>query len=299
MKYLFILNPSAGMKDRTREFSKMIDEYFAENGGEYEIAVTQYPGHAELLAREASQSGERYRIYAFGGDGTLSETVSGACGYENVEVGIYPCGTGNDFIKSFPEQLNLFNNLQCLINGKGIQIDLVKCGDRTGINIGNTGFDAEVVRNVYKFKRKFSGALAYTLSVLYCMLFKLTFKMTIKIDNDDIITGRYILVVSANGTTYGGGYKAAPQALPDDGLLDFVVIKSVSRFKLLMLLNKFKKGQHLQFKDLIVYKRGKKITISSDTEFSNTLDGEVFFSKSTEFEVLPKSLKFILPQKVL
>ena len=80
MKHLFIINPAAGSRDRTKDYSTTIHEVCTARGLDYRIEVSTGPGECTRIAREAAQTGEAYRIYACGGDGTLNEVVSGAAG---------------------------------------------------------------------------------------------------------------------------------------------------------------------------------------------------------------------------
>ena len=98
MKHLFIINPAAGSRDRTESYSRKIREACEGRGLDYEIRVSDAPGGCARLAREAAASGEEYRIYACGGDGTLNEVASGAAGYDNAAVTVFSGGSGNDFV---------------------------------------------------------------------------------------------------------------------------------------------------------------------------------------------------------
>ena len=103
MKHLFIINPAAGSSDRTEDYRKKISGICDPRGIDYRIAVSAAPGDCCRLAREAAQTGEEYRIYSCGGDGTLNEVVAGVVGYENVSVTMFAGGSGNDFIRIFNE----------------------------------------------------------------------------------------------------------------------------------------------------------------------------------------------------
>ena len=97
MKHLFIINPAAGSRDRTKEYSVAIHESCTARNLDYRIAVSSAPGECTRLAREAAQTGEEVRIYACGGDGTLNEVAAGAAGYPNAAITAYSGGSGNDF----------------------------------------------------------------------------------------------------------------------------------------------------------------------------------------------------------
>ena len=104
----------------------------------------------------------------------------------------------------------------------------------------------------------------------------------------------------ANGEYYGGGYRCAPFAKMDDGLIDVCVVKKVSRLTFARLIPYYKKGTLHELKvakKLTRVKKGKKITITSDKALTVTIDGESFFWKNIDISILPKSLRFILPKE--
>ena len=103
MTHLFIINPAAGSRDRTKQYSEAIDKICSAQGLNYRIEVSGAPGECTRLAREAAESGETYRIYACGGDGTLNEVAAGAAGFDNVAITVFSGGSGNDFVKLFSE----------------------------------------------------------------------------------------------------------------------------------------------------------------------------------------------------
>ncbi len=291
MKFIFIINPTAGKKDRHTEFEGKIKNYFQNRDEQYEIYLTQYPNHASKIAKSVCENNDYCKIIVFGGDGTFNEVISGIYGYDNCSVGIFPCGTGNDFVKT----LNEYNDFDIvsLIEGEEINCDAMKANDKIGINICSAGFDAEVAKNVTKFKKFVSGNLAYTLSTFYCFITKTKYFFKIKID-DKSFEGNYIFAVTANGRYYGGGFFPAPDAQINDGLLDFILIKSVSRFKILKLIDFYRTGTHIGL-DIVEALRGKRITIESKKPLCLNIDGEVKTVDKIDIEILPSKIKLIKP----
>ena len=86
MKHLFIINPAAGNRDRSEAYRRQIERICGEKGLDYEIRISETPGHCTEIARQAAQTGEEYRIYACGGAGTRNAGVCGVAGYDNVAV---------------------------------------------------------------------------------------------------------------------------------------------------------------------------------------------------------------------
>lgn len=296
MRHIFIINPTAGKHSSEQLIKTEVEQYFSKNSGDHEILVTNAPMHATELAKQEAQKGDSVRLYACGGDGTLSEVANGAAGYENAEVASFPTGSGNDYIKNFGEKQD-FLSIDALVNGKAMQVDLIKYGEKLACNVCSVGFDAEAALNMVRFKNLpfMTGAMAYNIAVAYCMLSKIKSHFEILIDNEEKFEDNFLLTAVANGKWYGGGFMPAPLALTNDGLLDFVLVRSVSRLKILEIINKYKCGEHLQFKDIVSYKQGKTIQIKSNKYFAVNIDGDCFYSKSIEFGIVKNGMRFVVP----
>lgn len=302
MKHIFIINPKAGNKDITQT----IIQYLEANAKNitYEYYVTQGVDDALNYVKNYCENhlGENLRFYSCGGDGTLNEIVCGMVGYENVSVACYPSGSGNDFIKVFGNKED-FLNIDALINGNEKKVDIIKVNDRYSLNICNLGFDAVAADNMVRFKKKkfISGKLAYTLGVLFGLFFSLKSHAEVYVDGKKIGNDIFILCTIANGQVYGGGYRCAPNAKVDDGLLDVTLFKPVSRIRLLSLISIYKNGKHLENKrtlPLITYTLGKNVKIIAKKEIIYTRDGEVSHEKEISMEVLPLAINFVLPNNI-
>ncbi len=299
MKHLFIINPAAGKKDRSTEISRIIEEIMKSNENRYEIYITQAPMDACRKIREDAQSGEEMRVYACGGDGTLNEVVNGAAGLKNVSVTHYPSGMGNDFIKCFGEDIDLFKDIEKLLSGEIVPFDLIKVGDRYGLNICSVGFDARVANNVHDYSKVpiISGTGAYILSLLGNFIKGVNQKLEVEIDGISF-SGSFALICACNGRYYGGGFNPVPDAVLDDGLLEFLVVKKVSRLAFINLVGRYAKGKYRELSETITHISGRKMLLSSEKEIVVNIDGEIVWVKDTSFEVMPSSVNFILPRGI-
>ncbi|MBQ2676773.1 MAG: diacylglycerol kinase family lipid kinase [Clostridia bacterium] len=298
MKHIFIINPIAGNKKADNVIPK-IESYFKTHGGSYEIVFSEYAHHATDIAREFCKTGEQLRIYACGGDGTLFDVLNGAVGYDNAEVGVIPCGSGNDFLKTYSD-FDSFYDIAGQVNGSSVPTDLIKFEDKYSINICSMGLDAEVVnhKNHMRFLTKISGSFAYTFSVFTAFLFNIRNRFTVTVDDEEPIKGDFLFTVAANGKFYGGGYMPAPDASTTDGLMDVVLIKTVSRLRILTLLGKYRRGEHIHITDLCKIKLAKKLVVEGEKEMSVNLDGEIFRRNKAVFEIVEDAVKFIVPSVV-
>lgn len=297
MKHVFIVNPVAGKGKFVEVIKPKIEECAKKNGIDYEIVVTSACREGIEIVKKMAASGEELRFYACGGDGTLYEVVNGAFGFKNAQVAVIPLGSGNDFIRLFGTKED-FLEIENVINGVPVKLDVIKCGDEIAINQCSMGLDAEVCARQADFKKlpAMSGEGAYYAASLYSLLWKVKNTFTITIDDGEPFTQDCIFCVGANSRWYGGGFQAAPKAMPDDGLLDFIVVeKKCSRLKLLTLLNKYKAGQHLDW-DMTKFIRGKKMKIHCDKPAAVNVDGECSYVTDSTFEIVEKGITFVVPR---
>ena len=298
MKHIFLINPKAGKKGNAESVIRpQIENYCGKEGLDYEIYVTKAQGDAQNYCRERAQSGEAIRFYACGGDGTLYEVVNGAFGFSNCEVAVIPLGSGNDFIRLFGTKEE-FINVEAQVTGIPVELDVVKCGDKIAINQCSMGMDAEVCAKQADFKKLplVNGEMAYLLAAVQALFKKLGHKFTITIDDNEPFTENVLFCLSANSRWYGGGFKAAPLAWPDDGKLDFIIVRhDGGRLRLFPLLQKYKRGEHLGL-SITQYVTGKRMAVKSDVPAAVNIDGECEFVTECVFEIVPKAIKFVVPK---
>ena len=305
MKYCYIINPVAGQRESVAKHITAIEDSFVKNGLPYEIAITEQAGHATEIAKRMIKENHRVRICAIGGDGTLNEVACGAIGCDNVEIACFPSGSGNDLIKNYGTRKD-FYDISYIIDGVPIEIDVIKVNDRYCINLFCTGIDASVAHDIPKYRRLplVGGAMAYNLSLMINFSKKLGNDITITMNGESRRINCLLLAI-ANGCVYGGGYYAAPEAVLDDGLLDVVSVKTISRWRMAKVIPIYKKGNHIQngevipeLRDIMTYNRATKINISAENKIVVNLDGESYKMNNMEISVIRKGLKFLLPRVV-
>ncbi len=300
---VFILNPVAGKEDSSLLLTKLIERYYKDLNNEILIYTTSSPGNATEIVRKIALEKENCRFFACGGDGTLSEVLNGLRDIEdkNHSIGAVPVGSGNDFIKYFKNKTP-FLDIDSQFNGSTIDIDIISHNFGTSINICSVGFDATVAANFIKFKKLpgVSAAAAYNMAVANSVAGRLNSEFEIEIDGEKQ-SGRYLMVAVANGICYGGGYNAAPHADISDGDLDIILVRAISRFKLLNLVSAYREGRHIydpRFEKFITITKAKNIKITSEKDFNLNSDGEVRRCNSVEFSIAHKAAKFNLPRGI-
>jgi len=302
MRHLFIINPVAGKMNNGDSISKAAHEALGPNGDEIIIKKTEYPGHAAEIAKEAAESGVDTIVYACGGDGTLSETASGLVNAENCVLAPVPIGSGNDFVKLFGDNSSeSFCDIAALADGEVQEIDVMTVNDKVCLNIASSGFDAEVCAEMPRYRHipGVSGSMAYNMALVHRFLTSVKCRLGFVIDGENLPKGDYLFAVAANGRFYGGGYKAAPLADFSDGLIDVILVPSLSRPKMLTMISSYRKGEHLDKYPFIEFKRCRSIQYIADKPILMNVDGELFEMTDPTVTILPKALKILVPKKLL
>ena len=296
MKHLFIINPAAGSRDRTKAYTEMIEKACAPRGLDYRIRVSEAPGHCRELAKEAAESGEEYRIYACGGDGTLNEVAAGAAGCPNAAVTVFSGGSGNDFVKLFSDPKAFFD-LERLLDAEEESFDMIAMGDDLALNICSVGLDARIGTDVANYKRipLLQGFRAYAVSTVINLFRRISEHYRVEV-NGQVYDGRFTFVCVCNGRYYGGGFNPIPEADPTDGALDVLLVDKVSLLQVPFIIGKYKKGRYKELKDLVRYMRTTELKITCDRETPINLDGELRTATETTFRLSDRRLRFFYPK---
>ena len=296
MKHLFIVNPAAGGRDRTAEVAAAAEQALSGQDAAYEIYTTKAPMDAAEKIKQEAAEGEPLRVYACGGDGTLNECACGAVGRENVAVTHYPTGTGNDFVKTFGGEAGRFRDMSALCAGEIYPLDAIDCNGRCCVNICSVGIDARIGTDVHKYSRipLIGGATGYITSLAVNLCKGITDRLRVKC-GESALEEKLSLICCCNGSYYGGGFHPVPEARPDDGALDFLIVKGVSRLTFLRVVGDYAKGRYAKHPSLIRHLRAGDMEIESEKELVVNVDGEAMRTKRLRLRLLPRALNFIAP----
>ena len=300
MKHLFIVNPTAGKQDATEAVAAKVAMAMANRRNEeYEIYITKASKDAVVKIRREAKGERDLRVYACGGDGTLNECVTAAVGLSNVSVTHLPYGTGNDFVRMFRDDRERFDDLNELLDGEIRPIDIVKCNDYYSLNICSVGMDARIGAGVHKYDKipLLGGFGAYVVSTI-AEFFK-GIPMPLRIEcGGRVFEGEFSLACACNGSYYGGGFNPVPTARPDDGVLDILVIKAVSRLTFLRVVGIYAKGDSRKLPQYITHIRSDSMIIDSKEPILLGMDGEAIYSDHIEMRVIPGGVNFIFPRNM-
>lgn len=295
MRHVFIINPAAGKKNSVRDLLDRVTAAFP--AGDFESYTTARAGDARRLAEEAIARGDTVRLYACGGDGTLNEVVNAAAGHENAAVTNVPMGTGNDFLRLFGKEGRWkFRDIAALREGPQGAMDLMDCNGLLGLNVVCAGVDARVAANVGRFKRLplITGTGAYVLSLIAEVCGGITRPMRVEMGPIRYEGPTAILCV-CNGQYYGGGFHPSPDAMPDDGALDMILVGDVSLPWFLRYVKKYATGRYRECGTLVRDFRGDAVTFSSREEITAVVDGEVLRDRSFTLTRSQRRVNFFWP----
>lgn len=287
-----VVNPAAGQG----KADKVCEKYRKEDDVVYlTTGIGDAARYTEEICRTAPRDDPPHFL-VYGGDGTVCEA---ACGIMAADAGQFafltpvPAGTGNDFVRSFENEPSGAEHL----------IDVLHVNDTYGINILNIGFDCSVVLSTAEWKKKplISGSFAYILGVADTLFHKLGRVMEITWTdaggNEHTVKDNFLLCLAANESFYGGGFKAAPIASAEDGLIDLMLVKTVSRLKFIKLVSSYRKGTHITpdgkpakgFEEFIRYEKCTSVRITGIAEYCR--DGEIAKADALDISIVPRALQ--------
>lgn len=324
MKHLIVMNQGAGHFSGEKTLKNLVDEAFS--GLDYSIFVSQGAKSSTVYLRDylKNNQNEQVRIYACGGDGTINEVLNGIVGYSNVELAVYPIGTGNDYIKAFSKSKDYkditinrcaekrFLNFKSLIEAPSVPVDITEMSGESlaepvySINVINFGFDAIVgaMGNYYKNNgipsdaKKSEKNDPYQYALNHDAMKHGRFNaIEVFGDGEKLNEKELLLATVSNGQFVGGKFWASPKSLNNDGLLDVVIIKTMTFLGLGLFIGPYTKGKHLNRKNKkVVYKRVKEVEVVSATPIDMCVDGEMYKGKKFNLKIKPSAVKFVLPE---
>ncbi len=300
LPFFFIVNPRAGLGGRA--FAAVASQ-LRERGVPYVGAATTGPGDARVLAQLASR-GEFRAIVVVGGDGTVNDVVNGLATadgriMEHTVLGVIPTGTAQDFARSIGIPLNRRAAVERLISGQESAIDVGRitfADDRIHffVNVFGAGFDAEVAERAQDVRGAIASIPAHMVGFAAALAGYQNQEIAITLEDAETapVRLRCIMVVIANGPSYAGVLRIAPNAVVDDGLLDLVVIGDVDKFEMLMNLGRVLTGTHLEHAKVEVH-RTRALRLESTDVARVQADGEVVGRLPARVDVLPHALRVI------
>ena len=293
-----VLNPAAGRGAAARALDPIARE-FHHQGWSVEVERTEGPGHGAELAARAVGAGAQ-RIVAVGGDGTVHDVANGLLRHAagaDVALGVVPIGSGNDFAKlAGMYRHSPVRAVQRLVTAQTARFDAGLVCDEYFVNSVGFGFGPEVVR-VRNAMPGLSGFASYFVPVFRAFARYRPHRFEVR-SRGFAETGYMMMMEVCNGTTAGGSYRVAPDALPGDGRLDVCLVRRVSLLRFLLAVPRVMRGTHAKMREVALFQT-RQVTIRSlDGPLLLHVDGELRQPDTHEctVRVEPGRLKVMVAQ---
>lgn len=325
-----ILNGKAGNGKALNEKNK-IEKLLCEKNVEHRFHFTAGRKDATKIARELCLNGAT-DIIAMGGDGTANEVLNGLENLENVRFGIIPCGSGNDFADTVKIPLKPEKALEIILNESAKPTDYLVCDGVRGLNVIGTGIDVEILERTEKNK-VLKGKIKYMVSLIISLIkfkfydFKLKFAGDYEQEKEQNLlqttknteaaatettdvtaktpdekagdkTGdanrSALIVCCGNGRKIGGGIPICPEAIVDDGKMDFLIINRMKKSRIPHALVKLMKGKILteNFSD---FSRVDKAVLQFEKTPAIQIDGEIYYDLNFDVHIEKGKLNLYRP----
>jgi diacylglycerol kinase (ATP) len=274
----------------------------AARGLHADALFSERPGHLTELARAAAQAGVE-RLVVVGGDGSMNEVANGVAGMDNVELAVIARGTGWDFVRTYGIPRKVEDAAAVALDGETRSIDLGRVVYRTWdgreatgwfANIASAGMSGAIAQRANETTKALGGKVSYLWATL--AVFARWSNNEVRVSVDDEIRGGHMHdVVVANGKYFGGGMKICPDAQPDDGLFDVLLIGDVTKRDLLVTMPKIYRGSHLPHPKAELL-RGASVTVDAPEPLPIELDGEQPGTTPARFEIVRNALRIRVPR---
>ena len=231
MKIRFIINPISGT-GKQKNIEKLISRHF----NDYDIYYTKKPGDAKKYSANAVKSNFD-AVVSVGGDGTLNE-CSSSLKNTNTALGVIPCGSGNGFAFHIGMNKHIETSLKQIKDSCVKEIDTCYINKNIFINVAGIGFDAHIAKLFSNLKTR--GFINYIKLILKELKYKPK-KFNLKYNKIDRNIKAY-MISFANASQYGNNAKISPNAIIDDGNIDFVIVKDFPKWHIPFFLYKVMNG---------------------------------------------------------
>jgi diacylglycerol kinase (ATP) len=267
------------------------------------MLLSERPGHLTELAREAADGGADL-VVVVGGDGTLNEAVNGLVAARRpAELATIPLGTGMDFVRTYGIPTKFDDAVRVVLEGATRTIDLGRVTYRSWSgaeevrhfdNVGSVGMSGAVAKRANGMSKVFGGRLTFFYALVRVFFEWENTDVVVELANGERHTGRMHDVIVANGQWHGGAMWLAPEAAPDDGLFDIVLIGDIQKAEFVRAVGKIYRGTHLAHPKVDLL-RSERVRVDAPEHLPIELDGEQVGTTPVTFEVVPSALRVRVP----
>jgi diacylglycerol kinase (ATP) len=298
---VFLVNPASANGSTGKRWPELAHTA-AREGLQGDTLFSERPGHLTELARQAADEGAKLLVVV-GGDGSVNEVANGIAGRDGVEIAVIARGTGWDFVRTYGIPRRVPDAVRVALNGRTREIDLGRVTYRAWsgddarhwfANVASVGMSGAIAQRANNTTKALGGKVSYLWATFAVFSGWKNDIVHVEVD-DERRSGRMHDVVVANGRYFGGGMMICPEAEPDDGLFDVLLIGDLTKRDLMTTLPKTFRGKHLPHPKAEVL-RGARVTVDAAEPLPLELDGEQPGTSPAWFEVVPRALRLRVPR---
>ena len=280
---LFILNPSAGIKPVRFILSKELQRRRNELATFKSLSIDE-------SGSQIKKSFNDYDIFvAAGGDGTVRSVATELVGTKKV-LGVLPMGSGNGFAREFGFRPNIPSLLKDIKKSESLPIDVIEVNDLLCLNAAGIGLDSFVAHSFDKLTTR--GLWTYVFETFRNFISLKPVNITINLDSETITDDLFTLTI-ANTRQFGNNAYIAPEARPNDGIIDIVLVRPFPKYKVPLIVYRLFRGTLNKSKYVRYIKTDKPFTIESN-ETRYHIDGEpIVFSGKVNIKIKTNSLSVL------
>jgi YegS/Rv2252/BmrU family lipid kinase len=245
-------------------------------------------------------------VVAVGGDGTLNEVVNGLVrAGATTELATIPIGTGMDFVRTYGIPTRFEDAVRVAREGRARPIDVGRVSYRTWdgaeaerhfANVASVGMSAAVAQRANGMSKAMGGRATFFYALVRVFLEWENTVVSVELDGGQRREARMHDVIVANGRYHGGAMRLAPEARPDDGLFDVVLIGDVSKVDFVTTSPKIYNGKYLEHAKVELL-RSAAVAVDAPERLPIELDGEQVGTTPVRFEVVPRAVRVRVPSE--
>jgi diacylglycerol kinase (ATP) len=299
----FLVNPASANGSTRRRWPDLAKRAAA-MGLDGEVLFSERPGHLRDLAREAVRGGAT-SLVVVGGDGSVHEVADGllkAGLAAEVELSVIPFGTGKDFVRSLRIPSALDGALEVARTGDVRTIDVGRATYSTDsgeavahfANFAGAGISGAIAARANRTTKALGGRVSFFWATIAVFSRWPPAEMTVAIDGEARRL-RLLEALAMNGDYTAGGMWVAPEAAPDDGRFDVVLIGDFSKPEFATTFPKIYRGTHVTHHKVEIV-RARELRVDAASPLPIVLDGEQPGTTPVRFEVVPGALRVRVPR---
>jgi len=301
-KTVFLVNPASDNGVTGKRWPELANRA-AHLGLEGETLFSERPGHLIDLAERAAREGAEL-VVAVGGDGTLNEVANGLVRAGGAtELATIPIGTGMDFGRTYRIPSRFEDAVVVARDGTPRTIDVGRVSyrawdgseaERCLANVGSVGMSAAVAQRANGMSKVLGGKATFFYALVRVFLEWQNTVVQVELEDGERREALMHDVIVANGQYHGGAMWLAPEARPDDGLFDVVVIGDITKRDFVTTSPKIYRGTYVKHPKVELL-RSRTVSVDAAERVPIELDGEQVGTTPARFEIVPGALRVRVP----